>query len=194
MKTRPKRVGVAFRCAACNEPRFARAAVRRFDGERVELSSHLVEVERARERFPYDYLPKPVARLLREALECYAADCHTAFALMARRAVQASWPELGKHGRLRSHELFQDAVRAGAVDALTTRRLERVLFGVENSIPEIGAEQSGVLIEIVKDLFYQCYVRGAKLRAAMRVRRYFAGGASPLEYESRPEESTITAS
>jgi hypothetical protein len=185
---------MAFRCAACSEPRFVRASVRRFDADRVELSSHLVEIERARERFPYDYLTKPVARLLREALECYAIDCHMAFALMARRAVQAAWFEAGKHGRLRWHELFQDAVRAGDVDAVTTRRLERVLFGVENAIPEISAEQSAVLIEVVKDLFYQCYVRGAKLRAAMRVRRYFAGGASPLEYESRPEESTITAS
>jgi hypothetical protein len=192
--TRPKRVGIAFRCASCNEPRFARAAVRRFDGERVELSSNLVEIERARERFPYDYLPKPVARLLREALECYAADCRTAFALMARRAVRAAWPDLGQRGRLRWHDLFQDAVRAGDVDAVTTRRLERVLFGVEGDLPDISAEQCAVLIEIVKDLFYQCYVRGAKLRAAMRMRRYFAGGASPLDYESRPEESTVTAS
>lgn len=193
VKTRPKRVGVAFRCAACNEPRFARAAVRRWESDRVELSSHLVEVGRARERFPYDYLPKPVARLLREALECYAADCHTAFALMSRRAVQASWRELGRQAPLRWHELFQDAVRAAELDAATTRKLERVLFGGDDALPDIGAEQCAVLIEVVKDLFYQCYVRGAKLRAALRLRRYFVGGASPLEYESRPEESTITA-
>jgi hypothetical protein len=188
-KTRPKRVGLAFRCAACNEPRFVRAMVRRWENERVELSSNLVEIERTRERFPYDYLPKPVARLLREALECYAADCHTAFALMSRRAVQTAWPDLGKRGRLRWHELFQDAVRAGELDAVTTRRFERVLFGVDDAIPEIGAEQSAMLIEIVKDLFYQCYVRGTKLRAAMRMRRYFASGARALEHESRPGAS-----
>jgi hypothetical protein len=194
MKTRPKRVGLAFRCAACNEPRFARATVRRYDSDRVELSPNLVEVERRRERFPYDYLPKPLARLLREALECYAADCHMAFALMCRRSVHASWQDLGRQARLRWHELFQDAVRAGDLDPATTRQLETVLFGLDEAIPEIDAIHSAVLIEIVKDLFYQCYVRGAKLRAALRMRRYFAGGASPLEYESRPEESTITAS
>ncbi len=193
-KARPHQVGMAFRCAACNAPRFVRTAVRRFEPERVELSSNLVEVERTRERFPYDYLPEPIAHLLREALECYAADCHNAFALMCRRTVRASWRQLGGHARLRWHELFQDVVTAGNVDAATTRKLERVLFGTDENVPEIGAVEAAVLIEVIKDLFYQCYVRAAKLRAAMRMRRYFAGGASPLEYESRPEESTITAS
>lgn len=193
-KTRPRQVGMAFRCAACNEPRFLRAAVRRFEDERVELSANLVEVERTRERFPYAYLPEPIARLLREALECYSADCRTAFALMCRYTVHASWQQLGKHSRLRWHELFQDAVAAGDVEAPATRKLEMVLFGMDEAIPELDPVESAVLIEVVKDLFYQCYVRGAKLRAAMRMRRYFAGGSSPVEYESRPEESTITAS
>ncbi|HEU4617026.1 MAG TPA: hypothetical protein VFV10_03255 [Gammaproteobacteria bacterium] len=192
--TRPKRVGIAFRCAACNEPRFLRATVRRFDSERVELSSNLVEVERVRERFPYVYLPKPIARLLREALECYAADCHIAFALMCRRTVHASWLALGKHARLRWHEMFQDAVRAGDVDSATTRKLEMVLFGLGETIPEIDAIQSAVLIEIVKDLYYQCYVRGAKLRAAMRIRRHFAGDRDAAESEGRSGESRIAAS
>lgn len=54
----------------CNEPRFVRAAVRAFEPERVELSANLHEVERARERFQYSYLPGNIERLLREALEC----------------------------------------------------------------------------------------------------------------------------
>jgi hypothetical protein len=194
MQARPRQVGIAFRCAACNEPRFMRAAVRRYADDRVELSSNLVEVERRRERFPYDYLPQPIARMLREALECYAADCHTAFGLMCRRAVHASWQQLGRQARLRWHELFQDAVTAADLDAPTTRTLEMILFGHDESTPEVGPVEAAVLIEVIKDLFYQCYVRSAKLRAAMRMRRYFAGGASPLEYERRPEESTITAS
>ena len=32
-----------------------------------------------------------------------------------------------------------------------------------------------MLVEAVKDLFYQSYVRTAKLKAAMKMRRFFAG-------------------
>jgi hypothetical protein len=34
---------------------------------------------------------------------------------------------------------------------------------------------AAILIEIVKDMFYECYVRRAKLKAAVQMRRYFAG-------------------
>jgi hypothetical protein len=194
MKARPSQVGLVFRCSACGAPRFMRAAVRRFETQRVELSSNLVEVERRRERFAYGYLPEPIARLLREALECYAADCHNAFALMCRRTVHASWRELGGPARLRWHALFQDAVAAGAIDAATTCKLERVLFGADENVPEIGAVEAAVLIEIIKDLFYVCYVRAAKLRAAVRMRRYFAVLGGALEHESQVEELSVTAS
>ena len=39
---RPQHAGVAFRCAACNEPRFARTAIRSFDKDRIVLSANLV--------------------------------------------------------------------------------------------------------------------------------------------------------
>ena len=41
-------------------------------------------------------------------------------------------------------------------------------------MPEIQAEEAAVLVEAIKDMVYQCYVRTAKLRAAMKMRRYFA--------------------
>ncbi len=38
-RTEPKNVGLVFRCAACGEPRFVRAAVRSIGAERVELAA-----------------------------------------------------------------------------------------------------------------------------------------------------------
>lgn len=178
--TKPRHVGLVFRCGACNEPRFVRAAVRAVSDERIELSSTLTEVERVRERFQYGYLPERVARLFRETLDCYTADCFDAFASMCRRTVRASWQQLGRHARLRWHELFQDVVNIGAIDGATTRKLETILFGDREDIPEITADEAAVLIEVIKDLLYQCFVRTGKLRAAVRMRRFFA------------EESTAT--
>ena len=42
------------------------------------------------------------------------------------------------------------------------------------SMPEIGAYEAGVLLELAKDMLYQAYVRKGKLQQAMMVRRFFA--------------------
>jgi len=84
---RPQHAGVAFRCAVCNEPRFARTAIRSFDKDRIVLSANLVEIERSKEHFQYNYLPPNLQRLIRESFGCYTADLFLAFAILCRRAV-----------------------------------------------------------------------------------------------------------
>lgn len=171
---KPRQVGIAFRCAACNEPRFGRAAVRAIDTVRIELSSNVIEIERASQRFPYSYLPPTVERMFREALQCYDADCFNAFASMSRRTVQTAVADLGSNARLHWFELYKEVVRIAEVDDNTAQVLETVLFGGDGPVPEIGADHAAVLVEMIKDMAYQCYVRTSKLRAAMKMRRYFA--------------------
>jgi hypothetical protein len=174
-----------FRCAACNEPRFIRATVRTINDEQVELSATLVEVERVRERFQYSYLPENVERLFRETLECYTAGCYDAFASMCRRSLNIALASGDGNGRKRAQELVRDGLLIGEVDAKTARTIESVLFGAQSEPPSIGPDESAVLIEIIKDFFYQTYVRTAKLKAAMQMRRFFAGeslrNVTPIE-------------
>ena len=33
--------------------------------------------------------------------------------------------------------------------------------------------QAGILLEVLKDMFYQCFVRRGKLTRALKVRRFF---------------------
>jgi hypothetical protein len=190
---RPRHVGMGFRCAACGEPRFVRATVRAFESDRVELSSNLIEIERARERFPYSYLPAAVETVFREALDCYTAGTYNAFASMCRRTVDVSLAEIGGEAKLRWHELFKDVVEIGGVDQPMAQSLEAILFGGASPMPEIGAEQAAVLIEVIKDIVYQSYVRTAKLRAAMKMRRYFAEEnepkITPIEGRNRRESA-----
>jgi predicted RNA-binding Zn-ribbon protein involved in translation (DUF1610 family) len=175
LQARPRHVGLVFACAACGEPRFVRAAVRSFEAERVELSPNLTEVERARERFQYGYLSADIERLLREAFDCYTAGCYTAFALLSRHAVNAALAGHDGNTRRRWHELLREVLEIAEVDADTTRAIEAAVFGDPHTLPKIGADEAAVLIEAVKDLFYQAYVRTAKLQAAMKMRRFFAG-------------------
>jgi hypothetical protein len=46
-------------------------------------------------------------------------------------------------------------------------------------MPEIGAYEAGVLLELVKDMLYEAYVRKGKLQQAMMVRRFFAEESLP---------------
>jgi hypothetical protein len=178
METRPRHVGIVYRCAACNEPRFVRAAARTFEDERVEISSNLVEIERTKERFQFSYLPAAVERLFREALDCYAVGCHNAFASMCRRTIEAALTSLDAQARRRWHDQLREVLELAEIDTRATAAIESVLFGMGSTPPEISADESAVLIEAVKDLLYQTYVRTAKLRAAMKMRRFFAGESS----------------
>lgn len=174
-QARPRHAGIVFRCDACGEPRFARVAIRSFGDDQIVLSSNVVEIERAKERFQFSYLPDRVGRLLREALDCHTADLFTAFGVMCRRAVQAALAEPDASNRPQLRDLFRDVADLSEIDVDTRRLMETILFEPNTPEPEIDAEQAAVLIEIVKDMFYQRYVRTAKLKAAMKMRRFFAG-------------------
>jgi hypothetical protein len=173
-QTRPKHAGIVFRCAACNEPRFLRAAVRAIGADTVELAPNLVEVERTRERFHYAYLPDPVERLLRETLDCYSLGAHNAFATMCRRTTRSALRTLDSAAKHRWQETLAEVLRLCEVDAVTANTLETVLFGDEDEPPLVTPDEAAVLVEALKDLFYQSFVRSAKLRAAMQMRRFFA--------------------
>jgi hypothetical protein len=170
---RPQHAGVAFRCAVCNEPRFARAAIRSFDKDRIVLSSNLVEIERSKEHFAYNYLPEKLQRMVREAFGCYTADLFFAFAILCRRTVTLASGIDAHAGRTSFAQRFDDATTLGEVDARTREILQQVLFGT-GAEPEISAHQAAVLIEIVKDMLQQRYVRTAKLKRAIEMRRFFA--------------------
>ena len=164
-----------FRCAACNEPRFLRAALRTISPERVELAPTLVEVERARERFQYGYLPDTIEQLLRETLDCYSVGAHNAFATMCRRTVRTALRTMDGAAKRRWQEALQDVLRVCDVDSATASTVDAVLFADEEDPPTVTPDEAAVLVEALKDLFYQGYVRTAKLRAAMKMRRFFAG-------------------
>ena len=57
---RPKQVGVVYLCDACHAPIFLRFTVRLYGAARVELAPQFTEVERAREKYSFTYLPEEV--------------------------------------------------------------------------------------------------------------------------------------
>jgi hypothetical protein len=100
----------------------------------------------AEEAFGFDYLPAEVAAVFRDAVGCYQHDLSIAFASMCRLTAQAVFRDLGEHDR-------------GAGESMP---------------PSLDRVQAAILLETVKDLLYQAYIRGEKLRRVLKMRRLFA--------------------
>jgi hypothetical protein len=174
---RPNHVGLVYLCDACHSPIFLRFTVRAYGSNRIELSPQFTEVERARERFSFTYVPEEVERMFREALNCYTHGAFNAFASMCRRAMQAMFADLGDAGRLRLFDELNEVRDLADISPEIFAKMKSVLLGAEldasSPLPLLDGYEAGILLEVAKDLVYEAYVRRGKLQQAIMVRRFF---------------------
>src|SRR6202041_515650 len=177
-RRKPKNIGVVFRCDACAEPVFLKFAAKAYTPQRVELAANYTEIERARENFPLTYLPEEAEGLFKEALNCYSAACFSAFGSMSRRTAQSLFRELGERGKLELFDTLQEIRSLVDLDDDTFATMRAVLFGSDSdpwpNQPNLDSEHAGILLEIMRDLLYQTFVRKARLVQAMTFRRFVA--------------------
>ncbi len=175
LRDKPKHVGLVYKCDACDAPVFLRFAVREYKDNRVELNRNFVELERPKEKFSFSYLPKHTEVLFREALSCYSNNNFNAFASMCRRASISAFDALGEGGKLRAFEEVMVAQDIAGIDDETFNPIKSILFetGEEEDIPLLNRVQAGILLEVMKDMLYQLYVRKGKLTRAIKVRQFF---------------------
>jgi hypothetical protein len=177
-RRKPKNIGVVFRCDACAEPVFLKFAAKAYTPQRVELAANYTEIERARESFPLTYLPEEAEGLFKEALNCYAAGCFNAFGAMSRRTAQSLFRELGERGKLELFDTLQEIRGLAELDDDTFSALRAVLFGSDSDPwphqPDINAERAGILLEVMRDLLYQTFVRKERLLQAVTFRKFVA--------------------
>lgn len=175
LRDRPRHVGIVYRCDACNEPVFLRYAVREYGADRVELNPNFTELERPKERFAFSYLPKETETLFREALSCYSGNNINAFASMCHRSAASAYRALGDGGKLQAFEEVVVAQDIAGIDDETFAPIKAILFDSsdDEDLPLLKRAQAGILLEVMKDMFYQCFVRRGKLTRAIKVRRLF---------------------
>jgi hypothetical protein len=174
-RRKPKQIGIVFRCDACAEPVFLKFAARSYTALRIELAPNYTEVERAPENFPLTYLPAEAEDLFKEALGCYAAGFFDAFGSMARRTAQSLFRELGERGKLELFDTLQEIRALAELDDEIFGDVRGVLFGTDSdpwpNQPQLDQESAGILLEVMRDLLYQTFVRKARLVQAMSLRR-----------------------
>jgi hypothetical protein len=187
-RRKPKHIGLVFRCDACAEPVFLKFVARAYTPQRVELAANYIEIERAPENFPLTYLPEEAESMFKEALNCYAAGCFNAFGAMSRRTAQSLFRELGERGKLELFDTLQEIRTLAELDDDTFSALRAVLFGSDSDPwphqPDINAERAGILLEVMRDLLYQTFVRKARLLQAVTFRKFVA----PTETETGKAE------
>jgi hypothetical protein len=173
--SRPKHVGLVYQCDACRAPVFLRFAVRSFADDSVELYRNFAELERPAERFPHSYLPSETEVLFREALSCYSNNNFNAFASMCRRAASSAFRALGDGSKFRAFDEVLVAQNITEMDDESFAPIKSVIFdpGGESTVPVLNRVQAGILLEVMKDLFYQSFVRRGKLTRALKVRQFF---------------------
>lgn len=187
---RPTQIGMVFRCDACLAPVFLRFAARAYGPTRIELAPRFTEIERARERFDFTHLPEEVAMLFKEALECFSAGACNAFASMCRRTARAVFADLGEAGKLKFFDALNEVRELATLTPELFGKVRSVLFGIASDprpgIPLLDSHEAGILLEVMKDLLYQTYVRRGRLEQAMLVRRFFRE-----EAQARPNVTTL---
>jgi hypothetical protein len=188
-RRKPKHIGIVFRCDACAEPVFLKFAAKAYTALRVELAANYAEVEHARENFPLTYLPEEAEDLFKEALNCYSAGCFKAFGAMSRRTAQSLFRELGERGKLELFDTLQQIRALAELDDETFATLRAVLFGSDSDPwphhPDMNSETAGVLLEVMRDLLYQTFVRKARLLQAMTFRKFVAPHTAETGYTTK---------
>ena len=173
---KPVRVGIVYRCDSCNDPVFLRFSVtHEFGNKRFIINEQYEEIERPQETFEFKYLPEDVEADFREALVCYSGRALNGFAAMCRRTVQSASTDLGAEGGDKVLAQLKDLKEMAQVDDATFTVLKQVIVdghdGAHPHLPRLNQARAAVLLELMKDVLYQFYVRKGKLNEAMALRQ-----------------------
>jgi hypothetical protein len=94
---------------------------------------------------------------------------------MSRRTAQSLFRELGERGKLELFDTLQEIRSLAELDDDIFTDVRGVLFGTDSdplpSQPRLDQESAGILLEVMRDLLYQTFVRKARLIQAMNLRR-----------------------
>jgi hypothetical protein len=149
---------------------------------------HNADADMPEYRFSFAYLPAEVANCFREALGTYRSGLLQAFAAMCRVTAQSIFDDLGEGGKLKIFDEVDEVSRFAELDDDTVYSIRNILFDT-NTESLLAADThdrvtAAILLEIMKDVLYQTYVRRERLRKALRVRRYFADPIAAENEES----------
>ncbi len=130
------------------------------------------------ENFHSEHLPATVAAYFQDALGCYRHSLPHAFAAMCRLTAQAVFEDLGESAKLKIFDQVEEITELANVDDRVYRQIRNILFDTDSAslhlADELSRETTAVLLETMKEILQQAYIRRAVLKKKLRMRRFFA--------------------
>lgn len=171
---RLKEVGLVYRCSSCNRAVFLRYKIQAL-GNPITLSDDFEQITTSLEPFEMQYLAGAVLDDFREALTCYANSCSNAFAAMCRRCIQSVSETMGATGTTKVQAQLQELKSMGVTDDETFQQLHAIMLtghdGAHPHLPALSPARAVILLQLMKDVLYQLFVRPAKIRESSELRK-----------------------
>ena len=170
-------VGIVARCNSCNRALFFlfQVARRSTPNNPHILADEFMLMNRAVEPFETKYLSGAVLDDFNEGLVCYASSCWNAFAAMCRRCIQSVCESFGAEGSTKVQVQLKELQAMGVADEDTFAQLDQIMLtghdGAHPHLPPLSQARAAVLMQLMKDVLYQLYVRPAKVREAGELRK-----------------------
>ena len=177
-RLKPAAAGIVFHCGACHAPVFRKYRIKRFGSKQVEFYPDGRDVEKRDERITRSYLPEIVAAYFDDAMGCYRAGLLQAFAAMCRMTIQTIVEQHGDSMQLKLYDQIDDIASLAELDDEAIVTVQDILFDTRaETIYQSGQLDRGtaaILLEVMKDLLHQVYIRRGRLSKALRMRQFFA--------------------
>lgn len=94
---------------------------------------------------------------------------------MCRRCIQSVSETLGADGTTKVQAQLRDLKDMGVADEETFEQLHQIMLtghdGAHPHLPALSAARAAVLLQLMKDVLYQLFVRPAKIREAGELRK-----------------------
>ncbi|MEO0616076.1 MAG: hypothetical protein AAFY69_08060 [Pseudomonadota bacterium] len=167
---RPARIGVVLDCTACSRPVYLESGRARYAAQAISLDCGFLPVRKPRPRFETRLLPAELRGLVDEGLACYADGHLQAFALVANRITTLATDLKGPNGKLELFNTVTAAAESAGIEAPMRRLCRDILFSMAatDEPPELSPAPAAVLLELLRDMLHQAFIRPGRLHEALR--------------------------
>jgi hypothetical protein len=140
------------------------------------------------ESFAFLYLPDSVAAVFKDTLSCYSSSLSTAFPVMCRRTALTLFADVGPQSKLQCFNAAEEVRELASIDPDDFAIVRHIIFDLRLDSPAeppvIDGEIAAILVETMKDILYQMYVRKGRLQQALQLRRFFVQESKSVSTES----------
>jgi len=176
VRYRLKQAGIVYKCDSCLGLIFYKFDIfYHLANSRIyyDETNPIIET-RSIENFEYKYLPEPVRAEFQEAAVCYSASAFNGFAALCRRTIQSIEVNLGAEGKDKVERQLKDLQDMKSIDEETFKVFRKITIDGHDDahpyLPFLSPERAEILLELMKDVLYQIYVRKAELEESVRLR------------------------